>query len=85
MASQVPVVGARAGGIPFVIDDGETGFLVDPRDTEGWVDRLEQLLTDQSLRERMGLAARDEAERHSWRAATEALVRFYDQAVQAHR
>lgn len=28
-ASGVPVVGARAGGIPFVIDDGETGFLVD--------------------------------------------------------
>ncbi|GAA4831726.1 glycosyltransferase family 4 protein [Garicola koreensis] len=85
MASQVPVVGARAGGVPFVIDDGETGFLVDPHDTEGWVDRLEQLLTDQCLRERMGVAARKETERHSWRAATEALVRFYNQAIQAHR
>ncbi|WIM72785.1 glycosyltransferase [Corynebacterium suedekumii] len=29
MASGVPVVGARAGGIPFVIDDHETGILVD--------------------------------------------------------
>lgn len=85
MASQVPVVGARAGGVPFVIDDGETGFLVDPHDTQGWVDRLEQLLTDQCLRERMGVAARKETERHSWRAATEALVRFYNQAIQAHR
>lgn len=85
MASQVPVVGARAGGVPFVIDDGETGFLVDPHDTQGWVDRLEQLLTDQCLRERMGAAARKETERHSWRAATEALVRFYNQAIQAHR
>lgn len=85
MASQVPVVGSRAGGVPFVIDDGETGFLVDPHDTQGWVDRLEQLLTDQCLRERMGVAARKETERHSWRAATEALVRFYNQAIQAHR
>lgn len=85
MASQVPVVAARAGGIPFVIDDGDTGFLIDPGDTHRWVDRLEQLLTDERLRERMGAAARKEAEHHSWQAATQALVRSYEEAIQAHR
>lgn len=84
MASGVPVVGARAGGIPFVIDDGRTGFLAEPGDAEAWADRLGRLLTDPGLRERMGRAAREEAERHSWRAATESLVGFYDQAVELH-
>ncbi|MGM7666931.1 glycosyltransferase family 4 protein [Microbacterium sp. A93] len=84
MASGVPVVGARAGGIPFVIDDGGTGFLVDAEDVGGWVDRLTLLLTDTGRRAAMAVAARAEAERHSWRAATEALVGYYEQAVETH-
>ncbi|MFB9072877.1 glycosyltransferase [Citricoccus parietis] len=84
MASGVPVVGARAGGIPFVIDDGATGFLVDPGDVDGWVDRLARLLEDRGFQASMGKAARTEAERHSWRAATEALVGFYERSIEAH-
>jgi glycosyltransferase involved in cell wall biosynthesis len=84
MASGVPVVGARAGGIPFVIDDARNGFLVDPGDVDGWVDRLGRLLTDPGLRLQMGQAARDEAERHSWRAATQTLVGFYEEAIDTH-
>lgn len=84
MASGVPVVGAHAGGIPFVIDDGGTGFLVQPGDVGGWVDRLARLLEDPALRLSMGREARAEAERHSWRAATETLVEFYGQAIERH-
>ncbi|HRO30404.1 glycosyltransferase family 1 protein [Citricoccus sp.] len=84
MASGVPVVGARAGGVPFVIDDARTGFLVDPGDVDGWADRLGRLLADPGLRLRMGRAAREEAERHSWRAATQTLAGFYDQAIDTH-
>ncbi|GAA1126522.1 glycosyltransferase [Citricoccus alkalitolerans] len=84
MASGVPVVGVRAGGIPFVVDDGRTGFLVDPGDVDGWVDHLVRLLGHCGLRAAMGEAARAEAERHSWRAATEALVGFYERAIETH-
>ncbi|MFC7401530.1 glycosyltransferase family 4 protein [Citricoccus sp. GCM10030269] len=84
MASSVPVVGARAGGIPFVIDDERNGYLVEPGDVDGWVDRFERLLTRPEHRRTMGEAARRESERHSWRAATETLVEFYDQAIDAH-
>lgn len=84
MASGVPVVGARAGGIPFVIDDGHTGFLVQPGELGGWVDRLARLLEDRGLRASMGQAAREESERHSWRAATEALVDHYERAIETH-
>lgn len=86
MASGVPVVGARAGGVPDVIDEGETGFLVDPvAPAEAWVTPLAQLLLDGGVAARMGAAARVEAERHSWRGATESLVGTYEAAVAKHR
>lgn len=85
MASGVPVVGADAGGIPFVIDDGATGFLVPPHDAGAMTVRLRQLLTDPDLRARLSAAGRAESERHSWRSATEALVGYYHQAIELHR
>ncbi|GAA1164445.1 glycosyltransferase family 1 protein [Ornithinimicrobium humiphilum] len=84
MASGVPVVGADAGGIPFVVDDGRTGFLVPPGDADVLTERLGRLLDDAGLRGRMGRAAREDALSHSWRAATEALVGFYELAVERH-
>ena len=78
-ASGVPVVGARAGGIPFVIEDGKTGTLVDKdAPPETWATAFESLLIDDSRRQVMATAARAEAERWSWRAATEKLVEYYE-------
>ena len=85
MASGVPVVGADAGGIPFAVDHGRTGYLVAPGDADQLTARLEELLTDADLRARMGEQARADAERHSWLAATEALVDYYELAVQRHK
>ncbi|WP_304348263.1 glycosyltransferase family 1 protein [Corynebacterium frankenforstense] len=78
MASGVPVVGARAGGIPFVVDDRATGRLVDPEAGDArWAEVIAGLLDDAASRERLARAARAEAGRHSWRAATGRLVGFY--------
>ena len=85
MASGVPVVGADAGGIPFVIDEGRTGHLVTPGDADAWTERLGQLLSDDELRGRMGTAARADAEQHCWRAATESLMESYALAIERHR
>jgi len=83
-ASGVPVVGARAGGVPFVIDDSSTGFLVDPDAPDSaWADPVARLLVDAPLRARMSRAAREEAERWSWRASTEKLVEVYRGAAGA--
>uniref|UniRef100_A0A6V2AAT1 Glycosyltransferase subfamily 4-like N-terminal domain-containing protein n=4 Tax=Ditylum brightwellii TaxID=49249 RepID=A0A6V2AAT1_9STRA len=72
MASGVPVVGVDAGGIPDIIDDGETSFLVPIGDTDAFVDRLTKL-RDPVFRKKMGKAARAEAERWGWEAATSYL------------
>jgi glycosyltransferase involved in cell wall biosynthesis len=62
MAAGKPVVATTAGGIPEVVVDGETGFLVAPRDHEAMADAIVRLLKDEGLRKRMGRAARARAE-----------------------
>ncbi len=85
MASGVPAVGARAGGIPDVIEDGVDGLMFTPGDLGDLTDKLAMVLHDADLRGRMGAAARAAMERWSWRAATEALLEHYRRAQMVHR
>jgi glycosyltransferase involved in cell wall biosynthesis len=58
MAAGKPVVATSVGGIPEVVVDGETGFLVPPRDHEAMARAIVRLLNDEPLRRRMGDAGR---------------------------
>jgi D-inositol-3-phosphate glycosyltransferase len=58
MACARPVIGSAVGGITYTVVDGETGFLVPPRNPEKLAERLHQLLTQPELCQRMGQAAR---------------------------
>jgi glycosyltransferase involved in cell wall biosynthesis len=57
MAASKPAVATTAGGIPEVMADGETGFLVPIRDHEAMAAKLVTLLKDPALQHRMGEAA----------------------------
>jgi L-malate glycosyltransferase len=57
MAASKSAVATTAGGIPEVMADGVTGFLVPPRDHTAMAQKLVQLLKDDALRARMGEAA----------------------------
>jgi glycosyltransferase involved in cell wall biosynthesis len=59
MASGLPVVASRLGGVPEIVVDGETGFLVDPGDIDELHDRLALLLADPVLAADMGRRARE--------------------------
>jgi D-inositol-3-phosphate glycosyltransferase len=63
MACGRPVIGSAVGGITYTIKDGETGFLVPPRDPEALAARSLQLLCQSELCAQMGLAARKRVER----------------------
>ena len=63
MACGRPVIGSAVGGITYTIKDGETGFLVPPRDPEALADRLQLLFSQPELSTQMGLAARKRVER----------------------
>jgi len=58
MVSGKPVVATRVGGIPELIEDGETGFLVARGDTAQIADRILKLLASTDLRRRLGEAGR---------------------------
>jgi glycosyltransferase involved in cell wall biosynthesis len=56
MAYGKPIVATRVGGIPELVVDGESGFLVERGDSERIADRILELIDDHDLRERMGRA-----------------------------
>jgi glycosyltransferase involved in cell wall biosynthesis len=58
MRAGLPVVASNVGGVSEAVADGETGFLVERGDTEGFRDRLASLVADPRLRHRMGQQAR---------------------------
>jgi glycosyltransferase involved in cell wall biosynthesis len=64
MAHELPVVGTRVGGVPEVIVQEETGFLVPPRDSAAIAESLRRLLASVELRQRMGKAGRERVVRH---------------------
>jgi glycosyltransferase involved in cell wall biosynthesis len=57
MACGLPVVAARAGGLVEYVEDGRSGFLVDPEDPQAFVPPILALLHDPDLRARMSRAA----------------------------
>ncbi|MDX2162219.1 MAG: glycosyltransferase [bacterium] len=63
MASGKPVVSTRRGGPSETVVDGETGFLVEPKDAPALAARVIDLLRDPALRAQMGAAGRARVER----------------------
>jgi L-malate glycosyltransferase len=61
LACKVPVIATRAGGIPEVIADGESGLLYPVGDVAGMAEGAARLLADEPLRQRFGEAARRRA------------------------
>jgi glycosyltransferase involved in cell wall biosynthesis len=61
MATGKPIVATTVGVIPEIVQDGEQGFLVSPRDPIAIAGALHRLITNPLLRDRMGRAARNHA------------------------
>ena len=78
MATEVPVVATRVGGITEIVEDGKTGILVEPGDASALAEVILSLLSDKDLRKSMGEAARLRVvELFSWEQIVENLLRQY--------
>ena len=75
-----PVVGARAGGIPDIVQDGVNGVLVDPRDPASIAAGVVRVLGDRALLERLAAAAARDAER--WLQTPEDFARQMRELVE---
>jgi len=79
MATRIPTVATRVGGMQDVVVDGETGLLVPPDDSAALAIALQTLLTDSDLRARMGKAGRERAVTvFDWAAIAAHLFSLYD-------
>ncbi len=59
MQQELPIISTPEGGIPEMVVDGETGFLVGQRDADTLAAKMEVLIENPSLREKMGRAGRE--------------------------
>jgi glycosyltransferase involved in cell wall biosynthesis len=70
MAAGIPVIASNRCGMPYMVEEEETGFLIDPESTGQITDRLTRLLGSEQLRQKMGLAGQEFA-----------MKRFHPRAV----
>ena len=100
MACGAPVVASAVGGIPEIVDDGQTGFLVPfkpsgdafgtPADPEGFsaaiAQRVNQLLASPALAREFGAAGRQRAlAEFTWKAVAKKTVEVYAETLESSR
>ncbi len=62
-----PVIATNVGGIPEIMMDGQTGFLVEKGDAKGWIDKIRLILNDGNKAKMMGQKGREFVESNfSW-------------------
>ena len=81
LASGTPVIGAKSGGVKNIIKAGVTGILCKPGHVQEFRDAIIQLITNDGLRERMGIAGRDYALTQSWNRIFEDLIWHYKNVI----
>jgi glycosyltransferase involved in cell wall biosynthesis len=78
MASELPVVATRVGGIPEIVIDRKTGLLVELGDDSELADAILRLISDDDLRKSLGKAARKRVVEHfSWEKTVDNLLLLY--------
>ena len=63
MEHGLPCISTIEGGIPGIVDDGKTGFLVPKHDVAALADKIQLLLNDSVLRSNMGKVGREKFEK----------------------
>jgi glycosyltransferase involved in cell wall biosynthesis len=78
MATGMPVIGSTHSAAPDIIREGRDGYVLEPDDVDGLVNRLETLRTDRHAAVEMGIAAAQQARLFSWTAHQERVRRILE-------
>src|SRR5207247_872477 len=85
MACGVPVIASRVGGLKETVQDGRTGYLIPWRCPEPFAERLDLLLTNETLRRSLGEEARQVAQAYCWPAIAAQVEDVYHDLVSRDR
>jgi glycosyltransferase involved in cell wall biosynthesis len=81
-ACALPAVATAVGGVPELVEDGETGFVIEPGDALGFSRALERLLVEPEMAGCMGMAARQRAyERFSVHLQVDRLLALWSEVL----
>lgn len=81
-ATGTPVIATRVGGIPEIIDDGETGILVNPRSPNQLATAIDEVANQPDLRKSLGENGRCAVvESYSWESMYDRYERFLTEVV----
>lgn len=80
-AAGIPVIAPRAGGIIDSIQQGTTGLLFKPGNSQDFIEKLAALINYADLRQEIGAAARTYVSRYTWENATDCLVKIWQQQI----
>ncbi len=83
MACGRAVLASRAGSLPEIVDENETGLLASPDDAEEFRAKLSLLVNDAAVRRKLGArAAEVVASRFTWERTAEATLHYYEQILE---
>jgi glycosyltransferase involved in cell wall biosynthesis len=81
-ACEIPVIASNTGGLPEVMQDGLTGFLVPLEDVNALAEKIGLLVSDDNLRKRMGKAGRKFVKKkYDWNENAKIMERLYDSLI----
>jgi glycosyltransferase involved in cell wall biosynthesis len=81
MSFGMPIVATKVGGIPELVIDGWNGFLLEPGDITGFVDKLKYLILDPVLRKEFGYRSRAMAKRFNGEKITGEWDKLYKKVL----
>lgn len=86
MACKLPVIGSNIGGIPDIIQDGETGLLVTEKDISELSRAILDIIEDEKLRKKLSIKGYDSVqEKFSWEKISKSYLNIYIATSSRHK
>jgi D-inositol-3-phosphate glycosyltransferase len=82
MACGIPVIASQVGGLPFLIQDGETGYTVPADDPDALCEKLTTLLGNKNLCLTLGQKAMERSQAYDWKKIARQIAEVYVELVQ---
>jgi glycosyltransferase involved in cell wall biosynthesis len=77
LAGGLPVISTNVGGVPFIVEQGETALLVERDNTEAMAAAIVQLASDAALRKRLAENGLNEVQQYAWKVVRDKWLALY--------